>query len=151
MGTNILDVGLDDINVGDRQITRGRTITETDIALWCAVTGDAFQLHTDAEYASASRYGAPIAPGLMILAMTSGLGVPGDSPSVIANYGMDRVRYVEPVYVGDTIHSEMEVRAKRIRDESTGVLELHWTNMNQRDAVISVRTLLVLMKRRVKE
>ena len=148
---HLLALGLDELRVGDQQATGGRTITETDIALWCAVTGDRFQLHTNAEYASKSGYGAIVAPGLMVLAMTSGLGVPADSPSIIANYGMDRVRYVLPVFVGDTVRADIEVVGKRERDADTGIADVRWTNVNQHEQVVSVRNLLVLMRRKVAE
>ena len=115
----LLDTYFDDLTVGAKQITRGRTITEADIVNWCALTGDWFVLHTDKEYAAKSMFGQRIAPGMMVLAFTGGLGVPAISDAVIANYGSDRIRYPRPTFIGDTLHAEFEVEELRVRDGTT--------------------------------
>lgn len=85
-----------ELQVGDAQRTRGRTITETDIVNWCALTGDWFYPHTDAVAAERSMFGQRVAPGIMIFALGTGLGVPADATTILANYGSDELRYTKP-------------------------------------------------------
>jgi 3-hydroxybutyryl-CoA dehydratase len=143
----LLDTYFDDLRLGDRQVTRGRTVTEADVVNWCALTGDWFVLHSDAEYAKKSMFGERLAPGLMVLAFAGGLGVPPDSEAIIANYGSDRVRYPRPTLFGDTVHLEIEVEELSARDDSTGVATFRWDMLNQRDETVMSSRLKALMKR----
>lgn len=138
----------DELTVGDRQVTRGRTVTEADIVNWCAITGDWFVIHSDKVYAEASVFGERIAPGIMILAFSGGLGVPADSTTIVANYGSDKVRYPRPTFIGDTIHVEIEVIEKRDRDDSSGITTFGWTVLNQNGETVCSSSLSVLMLRR---
>lgn len=137
----------DELAVGDRQVTRARTITETDVVNWCALTGDWFRLHSDKVYAASTQFGERIAPGLMVLAYSSGLGVPADSPTIIANYGMDRVRYTKAVPIGATVHAEIEVVDMKERDDTSGVVVLEWKVIDQDGDVVSVRTMRAILAR----
>ena len=112
---NFLDKYFDEIGVGERFRSRGRTITETDIVQWCALTGDWYVLHTDAHYAAGTRFGQRIAPGLLVVAYAAGLGVPSDAPAVVANYGSNSLRFVAPTFIGDTLHLESEVLEKTVK------------------------------------
>jgi len=138
----------EDLAVGEREATRGRTVTEADIVMWCAVTGDWFRLHTDKVYAERSMFGQRIAPGIMTLAFSAGLVVPPDSENILANYGMDKLRYPAPTYIGDTIHAELEVTQKQERDATSGVVDFDWNVINQNGRTVLSSTLKVLMRRR---
>ena len=83
----------DELQVGDTQSTRGRTITETDIVNWCSLTGDWYYPHIDKVAAERSMFGQRVAPGIMVFAIGTGLGVPADSTTILANYGSDKLRY----------------------------------------------------------
>jgi 3-hydroxybutyryl-CoA dehydratase len=141
----LLNRTYDQLAVGDRQSSRRRTVTEADIVNWCALTGDWFIMHSDAIYAEASMFGQRIAPGLMVLAFSGGLGVPPATTTVLANYGSDRVRYPNPTFIGDTIHVEIEVSEKRDRDDDTGIVGFRWDVLNHDDEPVCVSVLRVLM------
>lgn len=145
METPLLWRHFGELSVGDRAVTRGRTVTETDIVNWCALTGDWFLLHSDKEYAEASMFGQRIAPGMMILAFSGGLGVPPDSPYILANYGSDRVRYPRATFIGDTVHLEMEVAELTDRDETSGIVDFRWDMVNQNGETVMASKLRVLL------
>ncbi|MDE1675265.1 MaoC family dehydratase [Nocardia gipuzkoensis] len=143
----LVDTYFDALKVGDIQTTRGRTITESDIVNWCALTGDWFVLHSDKEYAARSMFGQRIAPGMMVLAFSGGLGVPPISEAVVANYGGDRIRYPRPTLIGDTVHVEIEVEELRPRDGETGVASFRWDVLNQNGETVVSSRLKVLLRR----
>src|SRR5258708_8424941 len=93
----------DELQIGDRQSTRGRTITETDIVQWCAITGDWFFPHSDKVAAERSIFGQRVAPGIMVFAVGTGLGIPADATTILANYGTDRLRYPHPTSPAATL------------------------------------------------
>lgn len=135
----------DELAVGQKEMTRGRTITETDIVQWCAFTGDGFVLHTDKEYAAKSQFGQRIAPGIMIYAYSGGLAVPPVPRSIIANYGTDGLRYPAPTYIGDTIHVNQEVVELRDRDGTTGIAGVQWNAVTQESRLVMTCTVRVLL------
>jgi len=125
----------DEIEVGDTQVTRRRTITETDVVNWCMFTGDWFLLHSDVVTSAESMFGQRIAPGLMVQAIAGGLLLPADTRSVIANYGMDRLRFPVPTFIGDTIHVELEIIEKEER-EVGGLAHIEWRVLNQNGTLV---------------
>lgn len=142
----------DDIHPGDRIVSRGRTITETDIVNWCALTGDWHVLHTDAEHAAQSMFGQRIAPGILLFAIAAGLGIPPDSPRILANYGTDRLRFLAPTFIGDTLHLEAEVTQREDgKDGRSGVITLSWNMVNQNGRTVMASDMKVLMARRPEE
>jgi len=144
--SNLLYRYADQLQPGERMVTRGRTVTEADIVGWCASTGDWHRLHSDAAYAARSSFGQRIAPGLMVLAWAAGLGVPPDSESILANYGADQVRFVAPVFIGDTLHLEAEVIGLRPKREGVdAVLTLAWNMVNQNGRMVMKSDLQVLI------
>ena len=145
METPLLWRYYDELMIGDGQVTRARTVTETDVVNWCALTGDWFLLHSDKEFAARSMFGQRIAPGMMVLAISGGLGVPPDSTAILANYGTDRIRYPRPTFIGDTVHLDMEVVAKKDRDDTSGIVDLRWDVVNQNGETVAASQLRVLM------
>jgi len=139
----------DELAVGATQRTRGRTITETDIVNWCALTGDWFYVHSDKLAAERSMFTQRVAPGIMVFALGTGLGVPADSTTILANYGTDSLRYTKPTWIGDTIHLEIECLEKEDRDERRGLVTLRWDILNQNaELVCSSRLKLLMAKER---
>jgi 3-hydroxybutyryl-CoA dehydratase len=137
----------DELEVGARQQTRGRTITETDIVNWCSLTGDWFYPHSDKVAAESSMFGRRVAPGIMVFALATGLGVPADATSILANYGTDRLRYTRPTWIGDTIHLEIEVEEKHDRDETSGLVTLAWDVFNQTQQLVCTSKLKILLSK----
>lgn len=128
---------LEDYRVGEKLVSPARTITETDIVQFAGLTGDWHPLHTDTGYAAASPFGERIAHGMLVLSIGSALifrlGPHVFLPkSFIAFYGMEKVRFVNPTKIGDTLHMECEVAAIEIKDATRGVLVWHGRILNQR-------------------
>ncbi|MDQ8034439.1 MAG: MaoC/PaaZ C-terminal domain-containing protein [Bordetella sp.] len=143
---NFLSRHFDEIEVGETFRSRGRTITESDIVQWCALTADWYVLHTNSHHAASTRFGQRIAPGLMVLAYAAGLGIPADSPSIVANYGSDSLRFTAPTFIGDTLHLQSEVLDKVVKREGRdGVVRLRWNMYNQDGTLVMASDLQVLM------
>ena len=134
----------DELQVGDTQTTMGRTITEADIVNWCALTGDWFYPHVDTVAAERSMFGQRVVPGIMVYAVGTGLGVPADATTILANYGADSLRYTKPTWIGDTIHLEIEVLDKEDRDAATGVVTYRWDIANQNGDTVCASQLKIL-------
>lgn len=136
----------DEIELDEKLVSRGRTITESDIVQWCALTGDWYVLHTNAHYAANTRFGQRIAPGLLVLAYAAGLGIPADAPAIVANYGTDNIRFTAPTFIGDTLHLEARVLSKETKREGRdGVIRLEWNMFNQNGVMVMKSDLQILM------
>jgi acyl dehydratase len=101
----------EDFQPGLKVISAGRTVTEHDVAAFAGLSGDFNQIHTDAEFARATPFGQRIAHGLLGLSIASGLAVQTGilGANVIAFREVGEWKFVKPVFLGDTIHVEMEV------------------------------------------
>ncbi|MBN1286620.1 MAG: dehydratase [Anaerolineae bacterium] len=101
----------EDFEIGQKIISRGRTITEAEIANFAGVSGDFNPMHTDAEYMEGHMLGRRVAHGLLGLAVASGLAyqIGIIDGTVLAFREVDDWKFSLPVYIGDTIHVEMEV------------------------------------------
>jgi 3-hydroxybutyryl-CoA dehydratase len=137
----------DDFEVGDKTVSKGRTITETDIVLFAAFSGDWHQLHTDIEYAKKGPFGERIAHGFLVLTVASGL-MPLEGMAILAFYGMDEVRFLGPTKIGDTIHVEMEVLEKKEKNEKSGVVSFKTSIKNQKDEDLSVSTMMMALHKK---
>jgi acyl dehydratase len=144
---NQINMPLDEIEVGHVFRSGGRTITETDVVNFCAFTGNWIEIHSNIEYASHTRFGERLVQGSLTYAIMTGLIVFG--PSIQANYGIDGLRYLNPVKINDTIYVTAEVVKKREKDEKYGVITLLMQALNQRGEVCqkSEWSLLMLRKR----
>ncbi|MFN7944399.1 MAG: MaoC/PaaZ C-terminal domain-containing protein [Blastocatellia bacterium] len=140
----------DDFEVGQEGVSAGRTITEADIINFAGLTGDWYELHTNQEWAARSRFGQRIAHGALIFSIATGLALRMDPPSeaLIAFYGLDHLRFVKPVFIGDTIHVRQKVLEKTARDDQSGVVTVQTDVINQRDQVVVSYVAKVLYKRR---
>ncbi|MFH1738924.1 MAG: MaoC/PaaZ C-terminal domain-containing protein [bacterium] len=139
----------DEIKVGEKIVSRGRTITEADLVQFAMFSADWFSLHTDIEYANKSMFGERIAHGLLVLSVASGL-VPPQPEYTIAFYGMDRVRFIHRTRIGDTIHVEIEVIEKEERNQHSGVITYRQTIKNQHDEDVVVGIMKVLVTKEKK-
>ncbi|MFZ5631495.1 MAG: MaoC/PaaZ C-terminal domain-containing protein [Bacillota bacterium] len=136
----------DDIQVGEKSVTRSRTITEADIVNFAYLSGDWYPLHCDAEYAKKSPFGDRIAHGLLILSAASGL-TPLEPGPILAFYGMDRVRFVGPVKIGDTIRVETVIAGKEEKNEKSGVVTVEQEIKNQRNETVVKSIMKMLVAR----
>lgn len=141
---------LEDISPGDQVVSRARTITEADLVNFAGVSGDWHPLHTDAEYAQRGPFGERIAHGMLVLSIATGLA-PLDPETVLAFYGMDRLRFVRPARVGATIHVISEVRETVVRDEGSGIVVNHVRIVDSAGEVLAAGLFRMLVKRRAPE
>jgi 3-hydroxybutyryl-CoA dehydratase len=136
----------DRITVGDKHVSRARTITETDIVSFAMFTGDWHPAHTDAEYAAADPvFGGRVAHGALSLSIALGL-VTFWPEAMKAFYGIDRLRFVTPTRIGDTLHVESEVTELTPREDNAGVVTSDFRILNQRGETVlaaSLKTLVV--------
>ncbi len=141
----------DDLEVGDRFVSGTRTLTEADLVQFSDLSGDHAALHTDEEFARNGPFGARIAHGCLTLSLATGLefSLIGNDPlRIVAFYGMDRVRFVKPVFIGDTIHLEGEVVGLAEKDETRGVVTVHQDIKNQRGDTVALLEKRTLHKKR---
>ncbi|MFD1512364.1 MaoC/PaaZ C-terminal domain-containing protein [Halomarina rubra] len=138
--------------VGSRITTQGRTVTGADVVNFAGVSGDFNHLHTDAERMADSGFGERIAHGAFVFSAMTGLlwqnRSVAEREAVVAFYGVDRLRFRAPTFVGDTIHVELEVTEKEPKDhpEGNGVLTYDAEVLNQDDTVVlscQLRSLVV--------
>lgn len=129
----------DDFVVGESFRSRlGRTVTEMDNVWSTCLTHNTNQIHFNDEYASKSPFGMVLVNSVFTLALITGLTVADTSEEAIANLGWDNVRLPNPVFVGDTLHAETTIVAKR-RSESRperGIVTVETSGVNQRGEVV---------------
>jgi len=145
-----LSLYFEDFAVGVEHVTRGRTITESDIMNFAGLSGDFIELHTNEEYARQSPFGRRIAHGMLTLSISTGLMTRMNliTDTVVAFYGIDKLRFVKPVFIGDTIHVKKKVADTMAKGGTTGVVTFDTTVLNQKDeAVLVYRDKLVVKKR----
>lgn len=107
----------EDLQIGDSLLTHRRTVTEADLVNFGGISGDYFYMHFDEEAAKDSAFGKRIAHGYFVLSAAAGLFVsPGVGP-VLANYGLDTLRFVKPVGIGDTIQARLTAKRKTDRNK----------------------------------
>lgn len=142
---------LDEIAVGDTSVSRQRTITETDIVSFAMFTGDWHPIHTVVPYAEAEpRFGQRIAHGALVISVALGL-VEFWPQAMLAFYGFDRLRFVHPTHIGDTLRVETEVLDIRRREDRTGVVTYRFVVLNDKDEQLCVADLLALVAARPQE
>jgi len=146
---------LEDFKVGERAVSPGRTVTEADIVMFASLSGDWNELHTNAEYMKHSVFGQRIAHGMLTLSIASGLGFRTrgrPSVEVLAFLGMDKVRFVAPVFIGDTIRVESEVIEARPSKSmpGAGILKSKNTVKNQRDEDVATWETALMVSMRPK-
>ncbi|CAH1662456.1 Acyl dehydratase [Hyphomicrobiales bacterium] len=101
----------DDYVIGAERKTHGRTITETDFVVHAGHSGDFFPHHMDEEFAKTTPFRRRIAHGTMIFTIGVGLTASVINPAAFT-YGYDRMRFVKPVFIGDTIHTRLTIAEK---------------------------------------
>jgi 3-hydroxybutyryl-CoA dehydratase len=128
----------EEFKVGQQFITSARTITETDIVSFAGLSGDYNQIHTDKEFANNTPFGQRVAHGLLILSIASGLAMRSGvlEGTVIAFREINTWKFTSPVFIGDTIHVEVNViSTKPIPRIQGGSLIIEIVVRNQRDEV----------------
>lgn len=137
----------EDYATGEERETLGRTITEADIVLHAGQTGDFYPHHMDAEWCKTQEFGQRVAHGTLIFSVAVGMTA-GDINPRAFSYGYDRLRFVKPVFIGDTIRGRVTIAEKRPhkRPEYGFVVE-RLEVFNQRDETVLVCDHLLLAER----
>lgn len=139
---------LEEYEIGSARTTLGRTITETDIVIHAGQTGDFYPHHMDAEWCKTQEFGQRVAHGTLIFSIGVGMTAGAINPRAFS-YGYDRLRFVKPVFIGDTITGRVTIAETRPhkRPEMGFVVErLEITN--QRGEIVLVCDHLLLCERR---
>ena len=143
----------EDLRVGESLTTHRRTVTEADIVNFGCLTGDHFYAHFDEEAAKDSLFGKRVAHGYFVISAAAGLFVDPSPGPVLANYGLENLRFIEPVGIGDTIKARITVKKKIARekrpdeDRATGVVVWDVEIINQEDTAVALYDVLTLVAR----
>ena len=143
----------DELEIGDSLISHRRTVTEADIVNFGCISGDHFYVHFDEVGAQRSLFGKRVAHGYFVLSAAAGLFVdPAEGP-LLANYGLENLRFVEPVGIGDTIRVRLTAKQKIRKDKrpeedrATGVVVWDAEITNQDDVTVAVYDIMTLVER----
>ena len=141
----------EDVEVGFRFETPGRTVTEADLVAFAGVSGDFNPLHTDSVYAAGSIYGERIAHGALVVSLVTGLRqrTAVFDGTLMGLLEIRSWRFLAPVRIGDTIHAAVEVAELRETSKpDRGVMVQHIDVRNQEDAVVASGEFVMLLRRR---
>jgi oxepin-CoA hydrolase/3-oxo-5,6-dehydrosuberyl-CoA semialdehyde dehydrogenase len=136
---------ISELEIGYTLKTASRTVSLDDIEHFAAFTGDNFYAHMDEEAARANPiFDGRVAHGYLILSFAAGLFVDPDPGPVLANYGLESLRFQTPLYPGDSMRVELTVKSKSVRNEEMG--EVRWAVyvFNQKDEVVASYDLLTM-------
>jgi 3-hydroxybutyryl-CoA dehydratase len=131
------------LSVGQRFRSGERTVRDTDLIVFSALTGDWHPQHCDPEWAARGPFGERIAHGMLILSLAVGL-VPLDPERVLALRRVGEVVFKRPVRLDDSVHVAGELTALRPIDERAGLVDFAWQVRNQDDALVVRASVQVL-------
>ncbi len=143
----------EELQVGDHLKTHRRTVTEADIVNFGCLSGDHFYAHFDELAARDSIFEERVAHGYFILSASAGLFVDPSPGPVLANYGLDNLRFIEPVKIGDTIQAHLTVKSKHRKETKEadeipkGIVKWNVEVVNQEDESVALYDILTLVRR----
>jgi acyl dehydratase len=142
----------DDFEIGESRRTTGRTITEADIVIHAGHTGDFYPHHMDAEWTKTQPFGQRIAHGTLVFSVAVGMTA-GEINPVAFTYGYDRLRFIKPVFIGDTITVDVTIDEKRgdPKRPEQGFVHEKCVVTNQRDETVLVFVHLLSVERQTSE
>jgi 3-hydroxybutyryl-CoA dehydratase len=129
----------EEFEVGQRIISSGRTVTESDVVTFAGLSGDFNPMHTDAQFSRETPFGQRVAHGLLGLSISSGLAMQTGvlEGTVLAFREINHWKFVKPVFLGDTIHVIMEVmETKALRRIGGGAITISLDVKNQQDETV---------------
>ena len=144
----------EDLEIGHSLLTHRRTVSEADIVNFGGVSGDYFYMHFDEIAAKDTQFGKRIAHGYFVLSAAAGLFVSPAPGPVLANYGLDNLRFVAPVAIGDTIRARLTCKRKVDRNRTDeqgrgqGVVAWDVQVTNQDDELVASYDILTLVQKR---
>ncbi len=142
----------EDYQIGSANSSHGRTITEADIVLHAGQTGDFYPHHMDAEFCKTQPFKERIAHGTLILSVAVGM-LAGEINEVAMSYGYEGIRFLKPVFIGDTITAHASIVEKREykkNPDEFGLVDEKVEVMNQRGELVMVLTHIYLVQKKPK-
>lgn len=144
----------DELQIGETLVTQKRTVTEADVVNFAELSGDRFYAHMDDNAARQSIFEKRVAHGYFLLSAAAGLFVDPAPGPVLANYGLEQLRFTKPVYIGDTFYAKLTCKQKTAKEDRPdqipqGVVSWDVEVLNQNDETLAVYTILTLVKRKV--
>ncbi|MGB5924498.1 MAG: MaoC/PaaZ C-terminal domain-containing protein [Dehalococcoidia bacterium] len=142
----------EEFSQGDRFTTRSRVVTGTDMDIFAALTGATNPLFLNEEFGKKQGFKGRIAPGMLILALAVGAQYSmGLFDHIIAFLGIDKLRFLSPVYPGDTIKYNVELIEKRETErQERGIIVFRWVGQNQDGkSVLEAEGTFMMRKREV--
>jgi oxepin-CoA hydrolase/3-oxo-5,6-dehydrosuberyl-CoA semialdehyde dehydrogenase len=147
-GTHPFRKYFEDLAIGDSLLTHRRTVSEADIVNFGGISGDYFYMHFDEIAAKESPFGRRIAHGYFVLSAAAGLFVSPAPGPVLANYGLDTLRFVRPVGIGDTIQARLTAKRKIDKKKDQGVVAWDVEVTNQNGEMVASYDILTLVAKR---
>lgn len=138
----------EEFEIGQKTTSPGRTVTETDIVNFAGLAGDYNQIHVDAEFCKTQPFEQRVAHGLLVQSIASGLSNQTGliDRTVIAFREIDKWKFSKPVFIGDTIHVVMEIKAtKPMPKLNGGMVVIKVSIVNQSDEVVQRGDWVVLI------
>jgi acyl dehydratase len=137
----------EEYKLGAERRTLGRTITETDVVLHAGQTGDFYPHHMDVEWCKTQEFGQRVAHGTLIFSVAVGMTAGAVNP-VAFSYGYDRLRFIKPVFIGDTISARVTIAEKREHKRPDhGIVVERLEVLNQRGETVLACDHLLLVRR----
>jgi oxepin-CoA hydrolase/3-oxo-5,6-dehydrosuberyl-CoA semialdehyde dehydrogenase len=141
----------EELRIGDRLISEKRKITQEDVEKFADLSGDHFYAHMDDEQAQTSIFDARVAHGYFLVSAAAGLFVDPDLGPVLANYGLENLRFFEPVYFDDEVYVKFTCKRKTRREKKedqplAGIVEWDVEIINQKDEPVASYSILTLVK-----
>ena len=141
-------VYFEDFTVGDSRTTTGRTITDADIVLHAGQSGDFYPHHMDEEWCKTQPFKSRIAHGTLIFSVGVGLTA-GVINEVAMTYGYERLRFINPVYINDTIKTTITIKEKKDHKRPAyGIVTEQLEVFNQNNQLVMVCEHLLLVEKR---
>ena len=144
----------EELQIGEQLVTHRRTVTEADIVNFGCLSGDHFYAHFDELAAKDSLFGKRVAHGYFIVSAAAGMFVSPAPGPVLANYGLNNLRFIEPVGIGDTLQVKITAKQKIKKDkrpdeaQATGVVVWDVEVVNQHDELVALYDILTLVVRK---
>jgi oxepin-CoA hydrolase/3-oxo-5,6-dehydrosuberyl-CoA semialdehyde dehydrogenase len=142
----------EELQIGETLTTARRTVTEADVVNFANLSGDHFYAHQEDSVARESIFGKRVAHGYFVLSAAAGLFVDPAPGPVLANYGLENLRFTKPVYPGDTIQVKLTCKSKTRKETPPdgipqGVVAWDVNVTNQDNELVATYTILTLVRR----
>ncbi len=131
----MVDAPYGELQIGQKRESPGRTITETDVVNFCMLTGNWLELHSNTEFAKETLYGQRLVQGGLVFVVVNALL--GFEPELIeAFYGVDKLRFIKPTFINDTLYAHTEIVKLRSKGGQHGIVTILLHGKNQRDEIV---------------